>query len=115
MDIDNQIKVMQAYKAGKTIESTPNNNDYWAVNLDPKWNWVHIKYRVKEEPELVPFSYEDAELLIGKVLKHKHSADYVVVTRVSKPLVSLNGFNSYYEELLDDFTFLDGSPCGKFV
>jgi hypothetical protein len=45
-----QIKVMQAFVDGKSIEST-NRADYlWHLNVSPQWDWHRLDYRVIKEP-----------------------------------------------------------------
>lgn len=101
------IAVMQAYVNGKEIE-TFDGKVWHHVNI-PFWNWNDVDYRVKEKPKYVPFSFEDAEFLIGKTVRCK-SQDYVaLIISVTKDGTSVDDF----KPLLDDFTFLDGSPCGK--
>lgn len=101
------IAVMQAYVDGKEIE-TFDGKVWHHVNI-PFWNWNDVDYRVKEKQEYVPFSFEDAEFLIGKVVKHKKDKWVELITYCNKYETSL----CRYEILLDNYTFLDGSPCGK--
>lgn len=118
---EEMIAVMQAYADGKEIEllnstgkwrtvSAPSWN--WEEANKPMWNWVDFDYRIKKqpkEPEYVPFTFEDADFLIGKTVRCK-SQDYVaLIISVTKDGTSVDDF----KPLLDDFTFLDGSPCGK--
>ena len=105
--IQEKIAVMQAYVDGKEIE-TFDGKVWHHVNI-PFWNWNDVDYRVKEEPEYVPFSFEDAEFLIGKVVKHKKDKWVEMLTWCSPDEV----LNIPYEILLDNYTFIDGSPCGK--
>ena len=112
--IDYQISVMQAFKAGSTIESTPKENAYWTVNDSPKWNWAEVNYRVKQEPKFVPYSFEDAEALIGKAVKIKNNSEIVLIVRVNKDYISLSIYGAYgFKHFLSECTWLDGSPCGK--
>ena len=100
------IAVMQAYEDGKEIEYS--NRDYPTWNkTKPVWDWHRNDYRVK--PEYIPFTFEDAEFLIGKVVKHKKENYLAVITLCLNEITNMGDF----KELLDDFTFLDGSPCGK--
>ena len=105
------IAVMQAYEDGKEIELVPNcyTDKIWKDTSNPTWDWHQFDYRVKQAPEYVPFTFEDAEFLIGKTVRCK-SQDYVaLIISVTKDGTSVDDF----KPLLDDFTFLDGSPCGK--
>ena len=103
-----KIAIMQAHADGKEIEYSF-IKDSWYDDKNPCWNWVDYNYRVKEAPEYIPFTFEDWEIMVDKIAKHK-----------TKPIIeklksfyddSANGI--YYNDLLEEFTFLDGSPCGK--
>lgn len=83
-----------------------------------------------EEPKkkLVPFDWEDRELLRGKWLKHKIRNDEecsIIGFQLTKSnydemllVIVFNGVEiekmSAYD-LLEEYTFLDGSPCGKEI
>lgn len=106
-----KIAVMQAFAEGKQIEYAKRHfvNKSWTSTIEPVWNWCENEYRIKTEPEYVPFTFEDAVFLIGKVVKCK-TQDYTVM------ITSCTEFGTNADDwkpLLDDFTFLDGSPCGK--
>ena len=102
------IAVMQAYADGKEIELL-NSTGKWRTVSAPSWNWdIHV-YRVKETQEYVPFTFDDAEFLIGKVVKHKIDNWVELITFCNENETAI----CPYEHLLDNYTFLDGSPCGK--
>lgn len=103
------IAVMQAYVDGKEIEYRCGDYQTWRKTIDPLWDWYKTDYRVKTEPEYIPFTFEDAEFLIGKALKHKKENYLAVITRCFNKNTDIGD----YEELLDEYTFIDGSPCGK--
>ena len=112
--IEEKIAVMQAFADGKTIEYSIKSDklEDWIITESPFWDWLRIDYRVKEEPkqpEYVPFSFEDAEFLIGKVVKSKNENWVEMIIWCSDTSTSVND----YETLLSDNTFIDGSPCGK--
>ena len=104
-----KIAVMQAYVDGKEIECRSDDCPAWDKTASPLWNWYKTDYRIKPEPEYTPFTFEDAEFLIGKVVKHKKENYLVVITACFNETTNMGGF----KQLFDDFTFLDGSPCGK--
>ena len=73
---------------------------------------IDVAYRIKPQPKIVPFTFNDADSLRGKWIKHKdHKFEFCVVS------LSHYGFTSpitvSYKNLLLDYEFLDGSPCGK--
>lgn len=108
------IAVMQAYVDGKEIELAPNcyANKTWKDTSNPRWDWYQFDYRVKEEPkqpEYIPFTFEDAVFLIGKSVRRKNNKWVELITYCDKTDTSV----CMYQDLLRDYTFLDGSPCGK--
>lgn len=110
--IEERIAVMQAFVDGRQIEYYHTTKKSWIETSDPSWNWSLTDYRVKEEskqPKYVPFTFEDAEHLIGKPVKHKKDSWVEIITYCNKNETS----SCMYEDLLRDYTFLDGSPCGK--
>ena len=110
--IEEKIAVMQAFKDGKEIEVYHIAKKGWFETNDPAWDWSITDYRVKEEPkepQYVPFTFEDAEFLIGKLVKSKNKNWIEMIIWCSNAGTSADD----YEDLLSDNTFLDGSPCGK--
>ena len=131
-DIDYQIAVMQAFKDGKTIEHKSRDGDKWFEVSTPSWNWWEYDYRVKEEPKYVP--YENTEELIEDFCKRSGAkrspmgepfiwVEYKAEVNIAKCLITsftdsfayISSKKYSLSELFDDFTFLDGSPCGKKV
>ena len=103
------IAVMQAYEDGKEIQLRLLTDSKYYDCKNPGWNWDNYDYRVKQATEYVPFTFKDAEFLIGKVVKHKKDKWVELITYCSENETS----SCMYEDLLSDYTFLDGSPCGK--
>ena len=109
--IEEKIAVMQAFAEGKEIECAELGliNKSWMLTINPVWNWSKYDYRVKTEHEYIPFTFEDAKQLIGKIVKSKESNWVEMIIWCSDTSTSV----ADYEDLLSDNTFLDGSPCGK--
>lgn len=110
--IQEKIAVMQAFADGKEIEIYDEYTSKWISASGPNFNWTGCDYRVKEEPkqpEYIPFTFEDAEFLIGKIVKSKNEKWIEMLIFASENEIS----NISYGFLLDCYTFLDGSPCGK--
>lgn len=110
--IEEKIAVMQAFAEGKEIEIYDKHTAKWTPAINPDFNWKGCDYRIKEEPEkpeYIPFSFEDAEQLIGKVVKSKDENWIEMITWCGNGEAS----SIPYSTLLYDYTFLDGSPCGK--
>jgi hypothetical protein len=94
---------------------------YWVVNKfilpeiiegNPEF-WMEVF--IKPEPKVVPFTYEDYELFLGKVIKLKDGSRTLIVA-----LCDVEGIETVsewytYKEAFDSFTFLDNSPFGKTV
>ena len=107
--IQEKIAVMQAFIEGKKIQLRHFNDSKYYDCTKPGWNWDSYDYRIKPATEYVPFTFEDAEFLIGKPVKHKKDSWVEVITYCNENETS----SCMYEDLLRDYTFLDGSPCGK--
>ena len=118
MTTKEKIAVMQAFCDGKTIQiSMLDNNDWSNINKDsnPEWNWRNFKYRIKQEPEYILFDFSDAELLIGRTVKSKHSKNIFLITGydISEKYFIVGNTTQTFYQLFNDCTFLDGSICGK--
>lgn len=114
MTIDEKIAVMQAFKEGKEIEfrqlGTP---DVFVNCTHPFWNFGTFEYRVKPEPEppkYEPFSFEDD--LVGKVVTDGEIE--AMITVKARNVVYIDKFY-HYADLLENWKFLNGSPCGKII
>ena len=114
------IKVMQGYVDGLEIEVKDNIGDRgWMKAHEPCFNWNESKYRIKKEPEYVPFTSDDAEVLIGKDIKitDNNTGFWCInkIVAVSNDCVFIGNsiIGISYDKLLEKYTFLDGTPCGK--
>ena len=105
------IAVMQAFENGAEIECSLNSyaNKIWKDTSNPAWEWHQFDYRVKQAPEYIPFTFEDWEIMVNEIVKHKTKPIIEKLTSFCDE--SVNAI--FYNELLEEFTFLDGSPCGK--
>lgn len=106
-----------AWANGAEIERYSNESNCWVKTHKPAWS-EFSHYRIKPQPKVVPFDLEeDAEKLIWKAVKSiKTSHCYVITGLHSNSGIVTVGDTSYYiESLLKYYTFLDGSPCGKYV
>lgn len=101
-------KEIQAWADGKQIQYRIDDDCEWNDINDPAF-FPDYEYRVKPEPILIPFDYSDAKFLIGKAIKHK-TLNYVELIKfISDKFVC----DISFDNLLEYYTFLDGSPCGK--
>ena len=116
------IEVMQAYDRGEKIED--GYNGVW-VDIDmPEWSWGLRDYRVKPKPKYVPF--ETAEEFItaqrkkGRFIIDKKSGTKYNIFINASNIVYLTNIYSFsffgtLQKIFDEFTFTDGTPCGKEV
>ena len=104
---------MEAYANGKQIQYF-NVSGEW-VDCIPYW-LENLEYRIKPENKLVPFTFEDKELLKGRFIMTKDdpSCIYQITALVRNTVAVTIGYYTY-RVLLADFLFDDGSPCGKYV
>ena len=122
-------EILKAYSEGKTIQRKSNtgwNDLHELLGEDIKQATVkvggeYLDLRIKPEPVLVSFTFEDSHLFLNKIVKGKspHSN-----TRMKNIVVSCNdefvwlgtmavGFS--YSRFLNELEFEDGSPCGKYI
>ena len=106
--------VIKAFKEGKEVELLYGGGN-WGDCPKPEFQ-TDMHYRVKQEPEYVPFDFSDAEKLIGRIVVHKDKKELGGIHQITSIkndyLYFYNGgCNMNY--LFKYFTFLDGSPCGK--
>ena len=101
--------IMVAFANGKTVQVKVKN--VWE-NVDyPAFNTLW-EYRIK--PEIIPFDFTDAEKIIGKIVRHKEGLNCVaVLVECNLQHICIGNDFEIYEVLLQDYTFLDDSPCGK--
>ena len=123
-----KIEVMKAYAEGKKIQYKPKANPTWADCIDePLWNWEWTVYRIKPESTYRP--YKDTEEMIEDFKKrfnvevpqyampmiwveHKRTNFRFFVSEFGVQVVAFCGVSRGMLELFDNYTYLDGSPCG---
>lgn len=74
----------------------------------------HKYYRIKEEPKLIPFTFEDN--LLGKIVVYSDESK-AMITAQKKDGVYIGGSLNLtsYSNLMTFVKFEDGSPCGKYI
>ena len=109
-------EIIKAFKEGKTIQYF-NELGEWRDDENPSFG-CNYNFRIKPESQLVPFSFEDAEFLLGKKVKAKTNDIMAgLILSISDIGVHIhpNTNRTFFDSLLYNYTFLDGSPCGKLV
>lgn len=112
------LPIIQGFTEGREIQHYSPTLKEWIDNNNPDW-FDRVEYRLKERPVYVPFNEGDADLIRDQWIKSINS-DIEYKISVFHPIGSLpiylplgSGEWISYENLLNRFTFLDGSPCGK--
>lgn len=106
-------ETIQAFKGGEEIQRFSRVSEYWVHETEPTFN-CDTEYRIKPKPKLVPFDFSDGQRLIIRPVKNKNQNLIGMITQVDDDGVTVGGnLFSTFEDLLDDWTFSDGSPCGK--
>ena len=129
-DIHEQVKILQAFADGKTIEFREHidasNEWYDVVGSKVNWNWNRFDYRIKAIPQYVPFDNND--FLVGMILTPKkmkatkitilsqnHYGVYLSSTGTSDfdhPCVWVS-FSDLYDDYYVVYHNKDNHPCGK--
>lgn len=109
--------VIQAFKNGELIEWKFQGKDdtCWQYTSNPAF-LIDCEYRIKEEPpkpEYIHFDFSDAEFLIGKAVINKDIKSITLILGVNNESIAIGYSWKTYQDLFDNFTFLDGSICGK--
>lgn len=123
MNIDEQIKILQAYKNGKPIEIEVFNNGYYlwiTLNADKDYtfDFRNNNYRIKQKPKIRP--YKDAKEFLEASKEHGLFID-------TFPLQLSNCYNlpiyvspdgvrfvhrAYSFSEIKKYHWQDGTPCG---
>ena len=112
------INIIMAYERGMTIQAYL---DYEWVDFNIKRKIPIedilndcIRVRIKPEPKLVPFTFED-ELLGRKIIYSDGTR--AMITAQKKDGVYIGGSLNLtsYSSLISTTKFEDGSPCGKYI
>ena len=63
-DLEYQIGVMQAFKAGAQIESRLRDRSgwVWQKQSNPSWDWFSFEFRIKPTPTLRPWTADEVPL-----------------------------------------------------
>ena len=112
-EIDPFRELKEAFERGEDIQYRYKSGD-WTDTPNPSWHPLH-EYRIKPKPKYVPFTFKDAELFMNRVVIAKDKSCKAVITYSDNEDVLLGTVVRNYKHLFENYTFLDGSPCGKEV
>jgi len=113
---EGKIAVMQAYIEGKKIEGRPKDAEAFG-NAIPLWNWAEFDYRVKPEPKYVPY---DSVMEVDRdkwITPKNDTVLFRIGSLDTKDNTICYSFESWINlnGLFEDFTYEDGTPCGKLA
>ena len=128
--IQEMVDIMQAYQEGKQIQIYDKIHNQW-VDEEPNWNWGLHEYRIKPNPDFVPF--ENTEEFLEAQRKHGGGLINILedeVINANDIYISNNGnvyqgkdtkigYNLYpigdLKDLFKNYKLIDHTPCGKTV
>ena len=125
MTTKEMIEVMQAYDRGEQIERRDRCGNNWFLSPVPSWDWVQYDYRVKPKPTYRPYK-NAAEFLAaqkehGMNIRRKGCNYYILPLYITDNIISIQysrsdgsvvGVDKLYIDLLREYTWQDGTPCG---
>jgi hypothetical protein len=106
-------EVILAFLEGRDVQYQMTSGE-WVDDDSPTFLEIS-DYRIKPQPQLIPFDFSYAEMLIGRAVKSNDGEIFSVITDLTHNTVWMSNACKNYDELLSEFTFLDGEPCGKEV
>jgi hypothetical protein len=110
------LPIFRAYGEGKVIQVKVGTGEWVDIKTTIDYLNYNYEYRIKPEDEYVPFTYEDT--LVGSIILSKTEHKLLIVSQNRDEVFVVWGGsknNIPYKELLDCFTFIDGTNCGKKV
>ena len=119
------IEVMQAYDRGEQIERRDRCGNNWFLSPVPSWDWVQYDYRIKPKPTYRPYK-NAAEFLAaqkehGMNIRRKGCNYYILPLYITDNIISIQysrsdgsvvSVDKLYIDLLREYTWQDGTPCG---
>lgn len=112
------LPIITAFVEGKTIE-VRGNDDTWDEVRYPSFGNGPENYRIKSAPKYRPF--KNTKECWNEIGKHSHfgwikfkgeEESYIHCERIEDCGIFYNASSWTFENMLDDFTFIDGSPFG---
>ena len=122
-EVKSVMNIIQAFADGKTIQAIDPYDDEWCNQT--KLNFEALfegQYRIKPEPKYRPF--KDAEECWNEMQKHEYfgwikakdasiPSKFMTINSIKNKEVSITlGIDFTYNELVEHYTFIDGTPFG---
>ena len=118
-------ELLNAFAEGKQLEYYIECESVWCDYSKPQLPWIldHIKMdgqiRIKPETKRIALNQQD---LINRELSNQtmwirliEGGTYQRIIAFGKEHLTVNGGTLYYGVLVDNYEFLDGTPCYKEV
>lgn len=129
MTTKEMIEIMQAYDRGEQIEfiskDLRSSADWITMTQEPYWNWAEFDYRIKPKQSYRPYKNADEFLQAQKEhgiwLVSKRVSSYVMPVKLISQTIEICAINVKgvfvpreisFKELLNNYTWQDGTPCG---
>ena len=130
-EIKKMLPILLAFAEGKAIESRTKPSAIKGTDVPNDWTemkeieyWVNVEYRIKPEPKYRPFA--NAEECWAEMQKHqpfgwikgKEGEHHSLITSIiaDEEEVYINGISgSVLDEIMEHYTFADGTPFGVKV
>jgi hypothetical protein len=112
---DLAIQYFKMKQEGKeVIAEYYDEDDGWGEVSSPSFD-EYYKHRllIPKEKQYVPYTYEDD--IVGIKVSSKSIKAERLITGKDEDVVTVGGYSVTYQELFDNYTKLDGTPCGKEV
>lgn len=115
------LPIIAAFAEGKEVQWRVKSNGYpeycWnTLESSHQFEGIQHEFRIKPEKKVIPFDFSDAKDIIGKAIKHKRSNLVTLIFRVGTSYIRhIENDDTHFKTLMDDYTFIDGSSCGKEV
>lgn len=112
------LPIITAFAEGKTIQMK-GADDKWQVSVNPGFTRNPKNYRIKPELKYRPF--KNSEECWAEMQKHQPfgwikfkngESGYIHFETIRNDGIYFNSISMNFEESLDYYTFIDGSPFG---
>ena len=130
MTTQEKIEVMNAYTEEKKIQYRSKENGEWFdlfLMQEPAWDWASFDYRIKPEEKYRPYKDTDEMIEDFKRRFNVQVPPYAMpmiwvrdkgtnvrshVSAFFAKNVTFRDATWWLDVLFENFTYLDGSPCG---